>query len=133
MGQSTVMHSGPIYLFKLKIMITNSERIQSAPSFTDEFREGCNSECSSYRLRFCYNNKVCYISNIALIARDYICQNKLVLVFNSSEDMESALEECAILDYDNNSIIELIPGVRMGIAFRIKLPVGTSIGIESVC
>ena len=127
------MYSGPIYLFKLKIMITDSERIQSAPSFTDEFREECNNECSSYRLRFCYNKKVCYINNIALIARDYICQNKLVLVFNSPEDMESALEECAILDYDNNSITELIPGVRMGIAFRIKLPVGTSIGIESVC
>ena len=126
------MHSGSIHLFKLKIMITDSERIQSAPSFTDEFRSECNNECSSYRLRFCYNNKVCYINNIALIARDYICQNKLVLVFNSPEDMESALEECAILDYDNNSIIELIPGVRMGIAFRIKLPVGTSVGIESV-
>ena len=100
---------------------------------SEEFRTECNSECSSYRLRFCYNNKVCYINNIALIARDYICQNKLVLVFNSPEDMESALEECAILDYDNDPITELIPGVRMGIAFRIKLPVGTSIGIESVC
>ena len=126
------MHSGPIHLFKLKIMITNSEKMQSAPSFTDKFRVECNSECSSYRLRFCYNNKVCYINNIALIARDYICQNKLVLVFNSPEDMESALEECAILDYDNDPITELIPGVRMGIAFRIKIPVGTSIGIESV-
>ena len=114
-------------------MITNSERIQSAPSFTDEFRKECNSECSSYRLRFCYNNKVVYINNIALIARDYICQNKLVLVFNNPKNMELALEECAILDYENNSIIELIPGVRMGIAFRINLPVGASIGIESVC
>ena len=127
------MYSGSIHLFKLKIMITNSEKMQSAPSFTDKFRVECNSECSSYRLRFCYNNKVCYINNIALIARDYICQNKLVLVFNSPEDMESALEECAILDYDNDPITELIPGVRMGIAFRIKLPVGTSVGIESVC
>ena len=133
MDQSIVIYSGSIHLFKLKTMITDSERIQSAPSFTDEFREECNNECSSYRLRFCYNNKVCYINNIALIARDYICQNKLVLVFNSPEDMESALEECAILDYDNDPITELIPGVRMGIAFRIKLPVGTSIGIESVC
>lgn len=127
------MYSGSIHLFKLKTMIIDSERIQSAPYFTDEFRKDCNNECSSYRLRFCYNKKVCYINNIALIARDYICQNKLVLVFNSPEDMESALEECAILDYDNNSIIELIPGVRMGIAFRVNLPVGTSIGIESVC
>ena len=126
------MHSGPIYLFKLKIMITNSEKMQSAPSFTDKFRVECNSECSSYRLRFCYNNKVHYINNVSLIARDYVNQNKLVLIFNNPKDMESALEECAILDYDNNSIIELIPGVRMGIAFRIKLPVGTSIGIESV-
>lgn len=126
------MYSGSIHLFKLKIMITDSERIQSAPSFTDEFRTECNNECSSYRLRFCYNNKVCYINNIALIARDYICQNKLVLVFNSPEDMESALEECAILDYDNDPITELIPGIRMGIAFRINLPVGTSIAIESV-
>ena len=114
-------------------MIKNSEKIQSAPYFIDEFRAECNNRCSSYRLRFCYNNKVCYINNIALIARDYICQNKLVLVFNSPEDMESALEECAILDYDNDPITELIPGVRMGIAFRIKLPVGTSIAIESVC
>lgn len=127
------MHSGPIHLFKLKTMITTSEKMQSAPSFTDKFRVECNSECLSYRLRFCYNNKVCYINNIALIARDYICQNKLVLVFNSSEDMESALEECAVLDYENNSFIELIPGVRMGIAFRIKLPAGISVGIESVC
>ena len=127
------MHSGPIHLFKLKIMITDSEKMQSAPSFTDKFRVECNNECSSYRLRFCYNKKVCYINNIALIARDYICQNKLVLVFNSPEDMESALEECAILDYDNDPITELIPGVRMGIAFRINLPVGASIGIESVC
>ena len=127
------MYSGSIHLFKLKIMITNSEKMQSAPSFTNEFREECNNECSSYRLRFCYNNKVCYINNIALIARDYICQNKLVLVFNSPEDMESALEECAILDYDNDPITELIPGIKMGIAFRINLPVGTSIGIESVC
>ena len=127
------MHSGPIHLFKLKIMITNSEKMQSAPSFTDKFRVECNSECSSYRLRFCYNNKVHYINNVSLIARDYVNQNKLVLIFNSPEDMESALEECAILDYDNDPITELIPGVRMGIAFRIKLPVGTSIGLESVC
>lgn len=110
----------------------DKENIQSAPYFTDKFRAECNSECSSYRLRFCYNKKVCYINNISLIARDYICQNKLVLVFNSPEDMESALEECAILDYDNDPITELIPGIRMGIAFKIKLPVGTSIGIESV-
>ena len=127
------MYSGSIHLLKLKIKITKSERIQSAPSFTDEFREECNNECSSYRLRFCYNNKVCYINNIALIARDYICQNKLVLVFNNPEDMESALEECAILDYENDPITELIPGVRMGIAFRIKLPAGMSVAIESVC
>ena len=127
------MYSGSIHLFKLKTMITDSERIQSAPSFTDEFRNECNNECSSYRLRFCYNNKVCYINNIALIARDYVNQNKLVLIFNNPKDMEYALEECAILDYDNNSIIELIPGVRMGIAFRINLPAGTSVGIESVC
>ena len=127
------MYSGSIHLFKLKIMITNSEKMQSAPSFTDKFKAECNSECSSYRLRFCYNKKVCYINNIALIARDYICQNKLVLVFNSPEDMESALEECAILDYENNSFIELMPGVKTGVAFRIKLIAGTSIAIESVC
>ena len=126
------MYSGSIHLFKLKTMITDSERIQSAPSFTDEFRNECNNECSSYRLRFCYNNKVCYINNIALIARDYVNQNKLVLIFNNPKDMEYALEECAILDYDNNFIIELIPGVRMGIAFRINLPAGTSVGIKSV-
>ena len=108
------------------------ENIQSVPCFTDQFRAECNSECSSYRLRFCYNNKVHYINNVSLIARDYVNQNKLVLVFNSPEDMESALEECAILDYENNSFIELIPGVRMGIAFRINLPAGTSVGIESV-
>ena len=127
------MYSGSIYLFKLKIMITDSERIQNAPAFTDEFRSECNNECSSYRLRFCYNNKVHYINNVSLIARDYVNQNKLVLVFNSPEDMESALEECAVLDYENNSFIELIPGVRMGIAFRINLPAGISVGIESVC
>ena len=127
------MYSGSIHLFKLKTMITDSERIQSAPSFTDEFRNECNNECSSYRLRFCYNNKVCYINNIALIARDYVNQNKLVLIFNNPKDMEYALEECAALDYENNSFIELIPGVRMGIAFRINLPAGISVGIESVC
>ena len=127
------MYSGSIYLFKLKIMITDSERIQNAPAFTDEFRSECNNECSSYRLRFCYNNKVHYINNVSLIARDYVNQNKLVLVFNSPEEMESALEECAVLDYENNSFIELIPGVRMGIAFRINLPAGISVGIESVC
>ena len=127
------MHSGPIHLFKLKIMITNSEKMQSAPSFTDKFRVECNSECSSYRLRFCYNNKVHYINNVSLIARDYVNQNKLVLIFNNPKDMEYALEECAILDYDNDPITELIPGIKMGIAFRIKLPAGTSVGIESVC
>ena len=126
------MYSGPIHLFKLKTMITDSERIQSAPSFTDKFKAECNSECSSYRLRFCYNKKVCYINNIALIARDYICQNKLVLVFNDPEDMESALEECTVLDYENNSFIELMPGVRMGVAFRVTLLAGMSVGIESV-
>ena len=114
-------------------MITDSGKIQSAPSFTDEFRAECNNECSSYRLRFCYNNKVYYINNVSLIARDYVNQNKLVLIFNNPKDMEYALEECAALDYDNNSFIELIPGVKMGIAFRIKLPAGTSVGIESVC
>lgn len=114
-------------------MITDSERIQSAPSFTDEFRSECNNECSSYRLRFCYNNKVHYINNVALVAKDYVNQNKLVLIFNNLKDMESALEECAVLDYENNSFIELIPGVRMGIAFRINLIAGMSIGIESVC
>ena len=126
------MHSGPIYLFKLKTMITDSERIQSAPSFTDKFKAECNSERSSYRLRFCYNNKVHYINNVSLIARDYVNQNKLVLIFNNPKDMESALEECAALDYENNSFIELIPGVRTGIAFRINLITGMSIGIESV-
>ena len=114
-------------------MITDSERIQSAPSFTDEFRAECNNEYSSYRLRLCYNKKICYVNNIASIARAYIGQNKMVLIFNDPEDMEAALEECSVLDYENNSIIELIPGVKTGIAFRIKLPVGTSIGIESVC
>ena len=127
------MHSGPIHLFKLKTMITDSERIQSAPSFTDEFRAECNNEYSSYRLRLCYNKKICYINNIASIARAYIGQNKMVLIFNSPKDMELALEECSVLDYENNSIIELIPGVRMGIAFRINLPAGISVGIESVC
>ena len=126
------MYSGSIHLFKLKIMITDLERIQSAPSFTDKFRVECNSECLSYRLRFCYNNKVHYINNVSLIARDYVNQNKLVLIFNNPEDMEAALEECAALDYENNSFIELIPGVRMGIAFRINLPAGISVGIESV-
>ena len=127
------MYSGSIYLFKLKIMITNSEKIQSAPSFTDKFRVECNSECSSYRLRFCYNNKVHYINNVSLIARDYVNQNKLVLIFNNPKDMEYALEECAALDYENNSFIELIQGVKTGVAFRIKLIAGTSIAIESVC
>ena len=100
------MYSGSIHLFKLKIMITNSEKMQSAPSFTDKFRVECNSECSSYRLRFCYNNKVHYINNVSLIARDYVNQNKLVLIFNNPKDMEYALEECAVLDYENNSFIE---------------------------
>ena len=127
------MHSGPIHLFKLKIMITDSERIQSAPSFTDEFRAECNNECSSYRLRFCYNNKVHYINNVSLIARDYVNQNKLVLIFNNPKDMEYALEECAALDYENNSFIELMPGVKTGVAFRVNLLVGMSVAIESVC
>ena len=127
------MYSGSIHLFKLKIMITNSEKMQSAPSFTDKFRVECNSECSSYRLRFCYNNKVHYINNVSLIARDYVNQNKLVLIFNNPKDMEYALEECAALDYENNSFIELMPGVKMGVAFRIKLIAGTSVAIESVC
>ena len=111
----------------------NKENIQGAPYFTDEFIKECDKGPSIYRVRVCYNNKVHYINDVSLIARDYVNQNKLVLIFNNLKDMEYALEECAILDYDNNSIIELIPGVRMGIAFRIKLPVGTSIGIESVC
>lgn len=127
------MHSGPIYLFKLKIMITNSGKMQSAPSFTDKFRAECNSECSSYRLRLCYNKKICYINNIASIARAYIGQNKMVLIFNDPKDMEAALEECSVLDYENNSIIELIPGVKTGIAFRLNLPAGISVAIESVC
>ena len=126
------MYSGPIHLFKLKTMITDSERIQSAPSFTDKFKAECNSERSSYRLRFCYNNKVCYINNIASIARAYIGQNKMVLIFNNPKDMEYALEECAALDYENNSFIELMPGVRMGVAFRVTLLAGMSVGIESV-
>ena len=126
------MHSGPIHLFKLKTMITDSERIQSAPSFTDEFRNECNNECSSYRLRFCYNNKVCYINNIALIARDYVNQNKLVLILNNPKDMEYALEECAALDYENNSFIELMQGVKTGVAFRINLLAGMAVAIESV-
>ena len=126
------MHSGPIHLFKLKIMITNSEKMQSAPSFTDKFRVECNSECSSYRLRFCYNNKVHYINNVSLIARDYVNQNKLVLIFNNPKDMEYALEECAALDYDNNSFIELMPGVKTGVAFRVNLLAGMSVAIESV-
>lgn len=111
----------------------NKEDVQGAPYFTDEFRKECDIRPSIYRVRVCHNNKVHYINNVSLITRDYVNQNKLVLIFNSPEDMESALEECAILDYDNNSIIELIPGVRMGIAFRINLPAGTSVGIESVC
>ena len=109
------------------------ENIQSVPCFTDQFRAECNKRLSIYRVRVCYNNKVHYINNVALVARDYVNQNKLVLIFNNPEDMESALEECAILDYENNSFIELIPGVRTGIAFRINLIAGMSIGIESVC
>lgn len=111
----------------------NKEDVQGAPYFTDEFRKECDIRPSIYRLRFCYNNKVHYINNVSLIARDYVNQNKLVLIFNNPKDMESALEECAVLDYENNSFIELIPGVRMGIAFRINLPAGISVGIESVC
>lgn len=111
----------------------NKEYVQGAPYFTDEFRKECDIRPSIYRLRFCYNKKVCYINNIALIARDYIGQNKMVLIFNSPKDMELALEECSVLDYENNSIIELIPGVRMGVAFRINLLAGMAIGIESVC
>ena len=126
------MYSGPIHLFKLKIMITTSEKMQSAPSFTDKFRVECNSECSSYRLRFCYNNKVHYINNVSLIARDYVNQNKLVLIFNNPKDMEYALEECAALDYENNSFIELMPGVKTGVAFRVNLIAGMSVAIESV-
>ena len=106
--------------------------MQYAPSFTDQFRAECNKRLSMYRVRVCHNNKVHYINDVALVARDYVNQNKLVLVFNNPKDMESALEECAILDYENNSFIELIPGVRMGVAFRINLLDGMAIGIESV-
>ena len=108
------------------------ENIQSAPYFTDEFRAKFNKIPSIYRVRVCYNNKVHYINDVSLIARDYVNQTKLVLIFNNPKDMEYALEECAILDYENNSFIELIPGVRTGIAFRINLITGMSIGIESV-
>lgn len=110
----------------------NKENIQGAPYFTDEFIKKCNKRPSIYRVRVCYNNKVHYINDVSLIARDYVNQNKLVLIFNNPEDMESALEECAVLDYENNSFIELIPGVRMGVAFRINLLAGMAIGIESV-
>ena len=108
------------------------ENIQSVPYFTDEFRAKFNKIPSIYRVRVCYNNKVHYINDVSLIARDYVNQNKLVLIFNNPKDMESALEECAVLDYENNSFIELIPGVRMGVAFRINLLAGMAIGIESV-
>ena len=107
------------------------ENIQSAPCFTDEFIKECNKRPSIYRVRVCYNNKVHYINDVSLIARDYVNQNKLVLIFNNPEDMESALEECAALDYENNSFIELIPGVRMGIAFKINILAGMAIGIKS--
>ena len=110
----------------------NKEDIQGAPYFTDEFIKECNKRPSIYRVRVCYNNKVHYINDVSLIARDYVNQNKLVLIFNNPKDMESALEECAVLDYENNSFIELIPGVRMGVAFRINLLAGMAIGIESV-
>ena len=108
------------------------ENIQSVPCFTDQFRAECNKRPSIYRVRVCYNNKVHYINDVSLIARDYVNQNKLVLIFNNPKDMEYALEECAVLDYENNSFIELIPGVRMGVAFRINLLAGMAIGIESV-
>ena len=111
----------------------NKENIQGAPYFTDEFMAKFNKRPSIYRVRVCYNNKVHYINNVSLIARDYVNQNKLVLIFNNPKDMESALEECAVLDYENNSFIELIPGVRMGVAFRLNLPAGMSVAIESVC
>ena len=110
----------------------NKENIQGAPYFTDEFMKECDKGPSIYRVRVCYNNKVHYINDVSLIARDYVNQNKLVLIFNNPKDMESALEECAVLDYENNSFIELIPGVRMGVAFRINLIAGMAIGIESV-
>ena len=109
----------------------NKENIQSAPCFTDEFIKECNKRPSIYRVRVCHNNKVHYINDVSLIARDYVNQNKLVLIFNNPEDMESALEECAALDYENNSFIELIPGIRMGIAFRINLIAGMAVAIES--
>ncbi len=111
----------------------NKEDVQGAPYFTDEFRKECDIRPSIYRVRVCHNNKVHYINNVSLITRGYVNQNKLVLIFNNPKDMESALEECAALDYENNSFIELIPGVRMGIAFRINLLAGMAIGIESVC
>lgn len=110
----------------------NKENIQGAPYFTDEFRKECDIRPSIYRVRVCHNNKVHYINDVSLITRDYVNQNKLVLIFNNPKDMEYALEECAALDYENNSFIELIPGVRMGIAFRINLLAGMAIGIESV-
>ena len=111
----------------------NKENIQSVPCFTDQFRAECDKGPSIYRVRVCHNNKVHYINDVSLIARDYVNQNKLVLIFNNPEDMESALEECAALDYENNSFIELIPGIRMGVAFRINLIAGMSVAIESVC
>ena len=83
----------------------NKENIQGAPYFTDELMAEFNKIPSIYRVRVCYNNKVHYINNVSLIARDYVNQNKLVLIFNDPEDMESALEECAVLDYENNSFI----------------------------
>ena len=113
-------------------MITDSEKIQSAPYFSDEFRKKCDKRHSIYRVRVCYNNKVHYINNVSLITMDYVDQNKLALIFNNPEDMESALEECSVLDYENNSIIELIPGVKTGIAFRLNLLAGMSVAIESV-
>ena len=108
------------------------ENIQSVPCFTDQFRAECNKRPSIYRVRVCYNNKVHYINDVSLIARDYVNQNKLVLIFNNPKDMESALEECAALDYENNSFIELMPGVKTGVAFRVNLLAGMSVAIESV-
>ena len=110
----------------------NKEDIQGAPYFTDEFIKECNKRPSIYRVRVCHNNKVHYINDVSLIARDYVNQNKLVLIFNNPKEMEYALEECAALDYENNSFIELMPGVRMGVAFRVTLLAGMSVAIESV-
>ena len=111
----------------------NKEDVQGAPYFTDEFRKECDIRPSIYRVRVCHNNKVHYINNVSLIARDYVNQNKLVLIFNNPKDMEYALEECAALDYENNSFIELMPGVKTSVAFRVNLLVGMSVAIESVC